>query len=1214
MVRLPMSILLILMTMLSKLGAQTCQSDTISTDILFVIDNSQSIDTNEYKLFEQIILRTISKVQAKCPRAQVGVVHYGGDFGREASIEYPLSTNNIINQVNRQYCVNQPCASGGDDLNFAMGRVIQFFNNGMLNRNPDNELRIVIFTDAFGQSTCNSPNCSVILPTTNIDILKSSPYGAKVAVVGVSNQATPQQLAIYASPGGSYGAPNTLASACSTSFDGCQLPRKYIPLEFSSPVEPSSDSIAGCVDCTFLIRSDVVVSLGPDQTICSNLNQSVTLTANITAGTPPITISWNNGLGTGSTKTVSPVTPTTYAVTVTDGNGCIGTDEVLINTQICDDCTADAGTPKPLNEVCLINGKASLPTTPNDGIVVPSGFEVVYILTNSDLTIIDYKVGSGSFNVTKEGIYRVHTLIAEVTNRFSEDYLDLSIIKINESKLFVIVNCIFQHNLCADFDYPGRVHRVLGPDDMMCMTFENTINLCSDGLDNDNDGLVDCKDPDCMAVTICWENTLLACNDLYDNDQDGLIDCYDPDCWQFSRCQEKEELCSDGKDNDGDGLVDCADPGCSASAHCFENSPITCSDGLDNDNDGLIDCQEASCRRFIVCSEYSASACSDGIDNDFDGLVDCADSNCRTLFPAMCSSAENTSSLCGDGIDNDNDGLVDCADPDCGFAALSALRSTLTRYINITRPTCPNNNNGVIQLTGALDNTNYQYTLGNNPKTSNTVFSGLTAGQYTLTIYTTTGCSLSTTVTMTGANCNEICNDGIDNDGDGLKDCLDPDCGITGFESGISVVNPTCPSKNNGRISITGQRSGLTYTYSKDGGLIYQNSPNFTGLMPRVYLITIRSSSGCVFNKWITVENVICGEICDNGRDDDNDGQIDCNDSDCSVTENKFNIVVTQPTCPTNANGSINVTPKQSGPNYQYSINNGLNFQATGQFTGLTGSGSQVYNLVVKNSSGCLFNKSITLTSATCTSTAGNSKEQNNTVTLSARVVLQGPYNPETGQMTTHLNELGYLPGQKPKTFFGKETKAGQPYNEAPWNYRGSEEMKVYPESAVDWVLVSLRSSISPNTENWKGAAIIHADGSINVSTNIGLEEIEEEGYYIVIEHRNHLPVMSPYKIGLINGVLSFDFTRSNSYLSVAGVGQVKLTDDTYAMIAGNGDVYSDVTSPIDINVKDFNQWLSQNGTNSSYLIQDYDLNGDVNIKDRIIWEANNGLFSSVPK
>ncbi|MBT3224453.1 MAG: hypothetical protein HN348_35750, partial [Proteobacteria bacterium] len=72
-------------------------------------------------------------------------------------------------------------------------------------------------------------------------------------------------------------------------------------------------------------------------------------------------------------------------------------------------------------------------------------------------------------------------------------------------------------------------------------------------------------------ITIDWtvETSLVeVCGDGYDNDQDGLVDCEDGDC--FDQC---DEICDDQQDNDNDGLVDrddtddcpCADTHCGMS-------------------------------------------------------------------------------------------------------------------------------------------------------------------------------------------------------------------------------------------------------------------------------------------------------------------------------------------------------------------------------------------------------------------------------------------------------------------------------------------------------------------------------------------------------------------------------------------------------------------------------------------------------------------------
>lgn len=57
---------------------------------------------------------------------------------------------------------------------------------------------------------------------------------------------------------------------------------------------------------------------------------------------------------------------------------------------------------------------------------------------------------------------------------------------------------------------------------------------CSDGADNDGDGLVDCEDDDC--VDECMED----CTDEVDNDGDGLIDCDDDECVGDEACVDNE--------------------------------------------------------------------------------------------------------------------------------------------------------------------------------------------------------------------------------------------------------------------------------------------------------------------------------------------------------------------------------------------------------------------------------------------------------------------------------------------------------------------------------------------------------------------------------------------------------------------------------------------------------------------------------------------------
>jgi len=98
--------------------------------------------------------------------------------------------------------------------------------------------------------------------------------------------------------------------------------------------------------------------------------------------------------------------------------------------------------------------------------------------------------------------------------------------------------------------------------------------VCDNDLDDDGDGLTDCDDEiDCAQGTpACPSSFELDCANDYDEDQDGDVDCADPDCAANAACPEV--ICSDLKDDDLDGKTDCADPDCASVLVC--TSPFAC--------------------------------------------------------------------------------------------------------------------------------------------------------------------------------------------------------------------------------------------------------------------------------------------------------------------------------------------------------------------------------------------------------------------------------------------------------------------------------------------------------------------------------------------------------------------------------------------------------------------------------------------------------------
>lgn len=153
-----------------------------------------------------------------------------------------------------------------------------------------------------------------------------------------------------------------------------------------------------------------------------------------------------------------------------------------------------------------------------------------------------------------------------------------------------------------------------------------------------------------------------ACSDGLDNDGDGITDYpYDPDCFDSMDDDEASgTACSDGLDNDGDGRADWPDdPGCSSGYDLDESNPATlpeCADGIDNDADGVIDfpadvgCDSAADPAEGANVTNPPPACDDGLDNDGDGLVDGADPGCANLSdidesgPAVCFYCERFTS------------------------------------------------------------------------------------------------------------------------------------------------------------------------------------------------------------------------------------------------------------------------------------------------------------------------------------------------------------------------------------------------------------------------------------------------------------------------------------------------------------------------------------------------------------------------------------------
>lgn len=171
---------------------------------------------------------------------------------------------------------------------------------------------------------------------------------------------------------------------------------------------------------------------------------------------------------------------------------------------------------------------------------------------------------------------------------------------------------------------------------------------------------------------------------------------------------------------------------------------------------------------------------------------------------------------------------------------------------------------------------------------------------------------------------------------------------------------------------------------------------------------------------------------------------------------------------------------------------------------------------------------------------------------VNAKVYLQGSYA-GSGTMTTSLNSAGMIPFH-------------HPYNDTLgiWNYTGSERVYSMPANIVDWVLVELRTGTAANTTVGRRAALLKSDGSI-VDLD-GISQVKFKGivpgnYYIIIRHRNHLPIMSatPVSLSFTNSLL-YDFSSGQTQ-AYGTEPMADLGGNVFGMYAGDANTSAIITA-----------------------------------------------------
>ena len=139
----------------------------------------------------------------------------------------------------------------------------------------------------------------------------------------------------------------------------------------------------------------------------------------------------------------------------------------------------------------------------------------------------------------------------------------------------------------------------------------------------------------------------------------------------------------------------------------------------------------------------------------------------------------------------------------------------------------------------------------------------------------------------------------------------------------VISVDPLCFGDANGSITIISSSGVGAHEYSITGGAPFQASNVFNGLSAGVYNLVVRDANLCTAN---AIANLTDPPLL------------------------TYNAVLTDLTCNGNSTGGIVLTANGGTPLYEYSIDNGINFQGAGTFSFIA---AGIYDIVIQDNNNC---------------------------------------------------------------------------------------------------------------------------------------------------------------------------------------------------------------------------------------------------------------------
>ena len=215
-------------------------------------------------------------------------------------------------------------------------------------------------------------------------------------------------------------------------------------------------------------------------------------------------------------------------------------------------------------------------------------------------------------------------------------------------------------------------------------------------------------------------------------------------------------------------------------------------------------------------------------------------------------------------------------------------------------------------------------------------------------------------------------------------------------------------------------------------------------------------------------------------------------------------------------------------------------------------------------------------------------------VSVNVDMLLEGPYDPISGQMTDGLRSGGLIPLTEPYTALGYSQVAGgggETVAQSVLNVTGTN-------AVVDWVRVELRSSTTPTTILATRQGLLQRDGDVTATdgTSPLTFNVGAGNYHVAVRHRNHLGAMTATAVALSGTAATVNFkgtsmatygtAAQNTIGSARALWMGNTTGNNLIKYTGTGNDRDPILTRVGSG--------TPNATSVGYYIEDVRLNGSV--------------------